>query len=99
MSELSALARVRAKNAGPFWLTIDLFCEAGTYDAVAAIPTDAFAARLGVDPAIIRRFDMPALEVVKLSMPRPVVQGDFANRDMHGAGWGAALEGMPVPSA
>ena len=97
MAELADLARVRAKNAGPFWLTIDLFCASATYAAVAAIPTEAFAARLGVAADAILRFDLPDLEVVKLSLPRPVVQGAFADRDMHGAGWGAALEGMPLP--
>ena len=96
MRDLSDLARVRSKNAGPFWLTIDLFCEAETYDAVAAIPTDAFAARLGVEVSMIRRVDLAPLNVVKLSLPRPVAQGAFEDRDMHGAGWGAALAGMPV---
>jgi len=94
MPRLSDLARVRSKNAGPFWLTIDLFCE--DYDAVAAIPTAAFAARLNQDEAAFQRYDLPDLGVVKLSLPRPVVQGAFADRDMHGAGWGAALQGMEV---
>ena len=97
MAELGTLARVRSKNAGPFWLTIDLFCEPGAYPAVAAIPTDAFAARLGAAAGAIRRFDLPDLEVVKLSLPRPVPQGAFEDRDMHGAAWGAALAEMPVP--
>ncbi|UWQ21127.1 DUF4387 domain-containing protein [Jannaschia sp. W003] len=96
MPELGELARVRSKNAGPFWLTVDLFCAEGAYERVAAIPTEAFAARLGWDAGKVRRFDLPALGVVKLSLPRPVVQGAFEDRDMHGAAWGAALEGMVV---
>ena len=96
MPELRTLARIRSKNAGPFWLTIDLFCEAATFDAVRAIPTGRFAERLRVDATAIRRFDLLDLEVVKLSLPRPVVQGAFADRDMHGAGWAAALARMEV---
>ena len=92
---LRDLARVRSKNAGPFWLTIDLFCD--DYDAVAAIPTATFAARLRCDAAKIRRFDLADLHVIKFSLPRPVPQGAFHDRDMHGAALGAALEGMRVP--
>lgn len=95
MPKLSDLARVRSKNAGPFWLTIDLFCE--DYAAVAAIPTASFARRLGQPEQVIQRFDLPDLGVVKLSLPRPTVQGAFEDRDMHGAGWGAALGQMEVP--
>ena len=95
MPDLRDLARVRSKNAGPFWITIDLFCD--DYAAVAAIPTAAFAARLRCEPSTVRRFDLPDLQVVKLSLPRPVPQGAFHDRDMHGAALGAALEGMRVP--
>ena len=96
MPDLRDLARIRSKNAGPFWLTIDLFCEEATYAAVVAVPTPAFAAWLGVPADAVRRFDLDNLRVVKLSLPRPVPQGAFEDRDMHGAGWGAALEGMAV---
>ncbi|WGH77940.1 DUF4387 family protein [Jannaschia ovalis] len=94
MAELGDLARIRSKNAGPFWLTIDLFCEPGSYARVAAIPTAAFAARLG--SAGVKRFDLPDLQVVKLSLPRPEVQGSLRDRDMHGAGFAHLLTGMVV---
>ncbi|WP_308916749.1 DUF4387 family protein [Jannaschia sp. LMIT008] len=96
MSDLSDLARLRSKNAGPFWVTVDLFCRPDTFDAVAAIPTGVFARRLGMDEAAIRRFDLPSLRVVKISLPRPVVQGALADNDMHGAGVAAALAGMAI---
>ncbi|SFI55015.1 DUF4387 family protein [Jannaschia pohangensis] len=97
MSELGALARVRSKNAGPFWITIDIFCEAETYGTVAATPTGVFAARLGV--AELKRFDLPDLRAIKLSLPRPQVQGAAADRDMHGAGLAHALTGMQIGPA
>ena len=94
MSELGTLARIRSKNAGPFWITIDIFCEVDTYARVAAIPTDAFAARL--DARGLKRFDLPDLNVVKLSLPRPQVQGSARDRDMHGAALAEVLRGMPL---
>ena len=86
---------IRSKNAGPFWLTVDLFCR--DHAAVAAIPTARFAAAMGCAEADIRRFDLPDLGVVKLSIPRPAPQGSFEDRDMHGAALGAGLGGMAVP--
>ena len=81
--------KVRSKNAGPFWLTIDIFC--GSPDAYARVcaglSTERVAQAFQIDPATLKRFDIPDLNVVKFSLPRPVVQGDIADRDMHGAGW------------
>ena len=41
---------------------------------------------------MIKRFDIADLMVVKFSIPRPVVQGAAADRDMHGAQWSMLLE-------
>ncbi|WP_371157145.1 DUF4387 family protein [Jannaschia sp. 2305UL9-9] len=95
MSELGHHAnRIRSKNAGPFWITIDIFCDDDGYDIVAAIPTETFAARLGVGK--VKRFDLPDLNVVKLSLPRPQIQGSSRDRDMHGAALAEVLRAMPV---
>lgn len=96
MRDLGDMAlRIRSKNAGPFWITIDIFCDADGYEAVAAIPTEAFAERLGA--AEVKRFDLPALEVVKISLPRPQIQGSLRDRDMHGAALAQVLYGMDIP--
>ena len=83
------VVKVRSKNAGPFWLTVDIFC--GTPDAFARVcsglSTARVAAAFQVDAGTIKRFDIPDLNVVKFSLPRPVIQGDIHDRDMHGAGW------------
>lgn len=90
--------KVRSKNAGPFWVTIDIFC--GTPEAFARVRdglATAEAARvLGVPTQALKRFDIPELNVVKLSAPRPAVQGTVADRDMHGAGWAALIAEMPL---
>ena len=79
--------KVRSKNAGPFWLTVDIFC--GTAEAFAAISEGLSTAAVGEllkTPAeAIKRFDIADLRVVKFSLPRPQVQGTLADRDIHGA--------------
>ncbi|MBP6737665.1 MAG: DUF4387 family protein [Rhodobacteraceae bacterium] len=99
MAELGSLvSKVRSKNAGPFWLTVDVFCDdAATFERVRAGLQDAAVARLfGVELQLLKRFDIPSLNVIKFSVPRPVVQGTRADRDMHGAGWGCLLEEMQI---
>lgn len=90
--------KVRSKNAGPFWLTIDIFCDTPeAFDRVRKGLTDAaVAARLGTDPRGLKRFEIADLCVVKFSFPRPHVQGTALDRDMHGAAHGALLAEMPV---
>ncbi len=92
--ELGRIARIRSKNAGPFWMTIDLFCTEESYGRVQAIATETYAERL--DAPELRRFDLPDLHVVKLSLPRPEVQGSLRDRDMHGAAMAQVLTGLPV---
>lgn len=99
MAELGSLvSKVRSKNAGPFWLTVDVFCDdADTFARVCDGLKNAEVAQLfGVEPQLLKRFDIPSLNVVKFSVPRPVVQGTRADRDMHGAGWACLLEEMQI---
>lgn len=99
MPELGSLvSKVRSKNAGPFWLTVDVFCDdAATFARVRDGLQDATVARLfGVDQQLLRRFDIASLNVIKFSVPRPVIQGMRNDRDMHGAGWACLLEEMQI---
>lgn len=85
--------KVRSKNAGPFWVTIDVFC--GSADAFAEVSarlkTETVARLYATEMQLIKRFDIADLMVVKFSIPRPVVQGAAADRDMHGAQWAHLL--------
>jgi hypothetical protein len=83
------VTKVRSKNAGPFWLTVDIFCGTGTayQQIVQSLSTERVAAAFQVNVDTIKRFDIDTLNVVKFSLPRPVIQGDITDRDMHGAGW------------
>lgn len=94
----SHVLKVRSKNAGPFWVTLDVFC--GTPEAYAAVlpklHTAQVAALFGTPLQLVKRFDIPSLHVIKFSIPRPVVQGSRDDRDMHGAQWACLLEEMAL---
>ena len=99
MPEVGAIAqKVRSKNAGPFWVTIDIFC--GTplaYDQIViGLSTDRIAALFNCPPETIKRFDIADLNVVKFSLPRPAIQGTAADRDMHGAAWGPLVAEVEI---
>lgn len=92
------ILKVRSKNAGPFWVTIDIFCgtDAAFADVSQTLPTEAVARLYATDLDLVKRFDIPDLKVVKFSIPRPVVQGSAADRDMHGAQWAHLLAEMDL---
>ena len=81
--------KVRSKNAGPFWLTIDIFC--GTQDAFEKVRNELSSAEvarvLGARGQDLKRFEIETLNVIKFSLPRPTIQGARDDRDMHGASW------------
>lgn len=82
---------IRSKNAGPFWLTVDIFCDdAATYQRLcrdARLAPATIGTLLRTDTQSIKTFHIDALNVIKISLPRPVVQGALDDRDMHGAAW------------
>jgi hypothetical protein len=92
------VARVRSKNAGPFWVTVDVFC--GTTEAFGELKrglrTETVAALFQQPSQLVKRFDIADLNVIKFSFPRPVVQGARADRDMHGAQWAVLLAELDV---
>lgn len=90
--------KIRSKNAGPFWLTIDIFCGNDTaFEAVSnTLKTAQIANAFHAPSNSIKRFDIPALHVIKFSLPRPAVQGCPRDRDMHGASYGALLEELKI---
>lgn len=87
------VVKLRSKNAGPFWLTVDIFCgDAERFAEVSRrLGTDQVAAVFGTGAQTLKRFEMPELYVLKFSLPRPTVQGAPSDRDMHGASWAALL--------
>ena len=79
--------KIRSKNAGPFWVTIDVFCGSDEVycNINQKLSTERVAGLYRVPPETLRRFELPELSVLKFSFPRSVVQGGRFDRDMHGA--------------
>ncbi|MFC8075081.1 DUF4387 domain-containing protein [Streptomyces sp. NPDC057307] len=78
---------VRSKNAGPFWVTLELFMRDADGYALAADPSivdeETIASLYGIRADHVRIFRIPSLNVVKVSYPRPVSQGSLRDRDIH----------------
>lgn len=99
MTRLADVAsNIRAKNAGPFWLTIDVFC--GSPEAFARVrnglATERVAKAFQVAPDALKRFELDDLHVLKFSLPRPTIQGKADDRDMHGASYAVLLADIEV---
>ncbi|PIC00553.1 DUF4387 domain-containing protein [Caulobacter sp. X] len=79
--------QVRSKNAGPFWVTVDLFFDGpenyARYRDAFGLSADVVAKAFGADPALVKRFAVDYLSVVKISYPRKAPQGGAVERDMH----------------
>ncbi|MER6677341.1 DUF4387 domain-containing protein [Streptomyces sp. NPDC000983] len=93
---------VRSKNAGPFWVTMELFMRDAVGYTIVADPAYLNAstvARLyGIDADTVQIFRLPALHVVKISFPRPVSQGSLRDRDIHAGQHHVPLALFPLPS-
>jgi hypothetical protein len=92
---------VRSKNAGPFWVTMEAFMKDGAGYAIAADDTflneKVIADLYGVDAGQVQFFRIPALNVVKISFPRPVTQGGIRDRDIHAGQHHVPLATLRVP--
>jgi hypothetical protein len=87
MTLKEAAKYVRSKNAGPFWMTIDIFCGArDAYEKLKqsrALCAASISEIYHIDSGKIKRFDVDDLNVIKISLPRPCPQGSRHERDMH----------------
>ena len=88
MPKLSEVCRhVRSKNAGPFWVTVDLFFtdEAmfARYHNSPDLNPNLFTSLFGTDPQFVKYMPVSALRMVKISFPRANPQGWMGERDMH----------------
>ncbi|MEU6678798.1 DUF4387 domain-containing protein [Streptomyces sp. NPDC046853] len=92
---------IRSKNAGPFWVTLELFMrDADGYRIVADetfLDANTIARLYGVRADQIDIFRIPQLNVVKISFPRPVSQGSLRDRDIHAGQHHVPLAVLPVP--
>ena len=102
MAKLGDLARlIRSKNAGPFTLTFDVMFETDeTYRKVLAsrvITKTSFAALYAVSEEDVLFFEHEAAKAIKISIPRPYVQGSREDGDAYGGQQHALLVDLDVP--
>ena len=79
---------IRSKDAGPFMLTIDLFC----HDEVAyrrvldsgVITPGTFAGLYNVDAASVEVHLVETINAIKVSFPRPIASGELPDNDITG---------------
>ena len=78
---------VRSKNAGPFWITMDIFADnEADYQAIVGSPSitpEKIAELYEADASLVKIFRLPRLRIVKISVPRATPQGGKNERDMH----------------
>ena len=101
MPKLGEVCRhVRSKNAGPYWVTVDLFFrDEGAYHAYKDDPAlcpRTFANLYGADERAVKLIQVDSLAVVKVSYPRPKPQGWQGERDMHGGQQYVSLLGVQL---
>jgi len=79
---------IRSKNAGPFWLTIDAFCNnvEDTKKVTAAFERERefIAKTYQVKPEDLQIFCLEHIQVAKISFPRVPAEGSRDELDMHG---------------
>lgn len=87
MKRLADIAYVRSKNAGPFWVTIDVFFnDRDAFEAhrsAGNLSSETIAKVFDSPPQSVKRFEVDSLNVIKFSYPRKLPQGGVLERDMH----------------
>jgi len=88
--------KIRSKNAGPFWITIDIFCgsEEVFKDVCLNLKNSKIANLFMINIKDLKRFEIEKLNVIKFSFPRNITQGHILDRDMHGAQLAVLLSEM-----
>jgi hypothetical protein len=92
---------VRSKNAGPFWLTIDImFDDAANYRRVRdsdVINRAGIARMFRREPADIIVVNHDAALAIKISFPRPQSSGSKLDSDVYGGQQYAPLLALAIP--
>jgi hypothetical protein len=82
-----ACRHVRSKNAGPYWVTIDLFFKDDAffrrYSESPRLGPVLFHRLFGADQELVQHHRVADLGVLKVSYPRTTAQGGEVERDMH----------------
>ena len=99
MKTLSKITKnIRSKNAGPFWVTVDLFFKDkdSFFYACKNMSNKEVSNILKIKSNHLKRFDIENLKVIKFSFPRTNIQGSRLDRDMHGASFAVLFEKLSI---
>ena len=99
MKKLGSIVKnIRSKNAGPYWVTIDVFCKnkKSFIEISNILNTDLLSKTFKIKKNKIKTFQINNLNVYKISFPRSLVQGHMKDRDMHGAQLAVLLSEMDL---
>ena len=91
---------IRAKNAGPFWITLDVFLDAEHYEALTrtgCVTAETVGELYKVDRDTVQIFHVPNVNAIKISFPRPASQGGLHDHDMHAGQHNLPLTGLAIP--
>ena len=98
LAELASV--IRSKNAGPLCVTLDLFFPnfEGFQRAAQSdsLQVSSIASLYGLLSPQIKRFDLPEIFAIKLSMPRSACAGHPGDGDLYGAQQHAPLLSLRV---
>jgi hypothetical protein len=88
MAQVKDIAKyVRSKNAGPFWVTLEIFCDDDkSYNIIKNSPhitKEKIAELYRADVNHVKSFYVDSIRVVKFSYPRPFPSGHKYENDMH----------------
>ena len=91
---------IRSKNAGPFWITIDVFCgDAERYELLSkscSLNKETIATLYNTEPENLKIFMLPSIFTIKVSYPRAIPQGSKYERDMHAGQQYVEVSNLPV---
>ncbi len=80
-------------------VTVDVFCRNQTNlkRVLGLLDGDTLAHLYNVEKHRFEIFEVPDLNVIKISFPRTHIQGSRLDRDMHGAQFAELLNEMELP--
>lgn len=92
---------IRSKNAGPFSLTFDfMFDRFENYCRVrdsGAINREIFSRLFGTPVEDVEIYSVDAARGIKVTIPRPITQGDLDDSDQYGCQMFSPLLEIEIP--
>lgn len=92
---------IRSKNAGPFVLTFDfMFDRFEDYRRVrdsGVINKEVFSNLYGTPVEDVEIYSVDAARGMKVTIPRPIVQGDMEDSDSYGCQFFGPLVDLEIP--